>query len=434
MVGKEHWLCGFEQSALCEELLRFGLVKFSNQRDLPLKKGGTTDIYLNLRDARSNPDAMRFLAKIFSSPLRALHHVKRFIEVPEAVSCIAGVISVETNIPIITIRDQEKEGRFTKGKMIGAYKHGERVVIIDDVITDGASKITPYRVARENGLKVSALLVLVDREQGWEKTFREHDVNTMVWSGMTLHRLRRHLIENSIMLRCDSKVEKKNPLIIALDGMPWSYVLPIVDELRTTGTILKVNDLLFKEGFELIRELSVYGRVMADLKLHDIPNTVANTCIALAQYNPWAVTIHSSGSKEMMEAAVNALRTSDTKVLAVTVLTSFDEKTCEGVYGRKPWDQVKTLAQIAHEAGVHGLVCSPEEVEGLRKIYPNMLLVTPGVRSENIAHGDQARVATPKVATERGANYLVMGRQILRSPNPVAEVHRVLREELRVAL
>ncbi|PIR86521.1 orotidine-5'-phosphate decarboxylase [Candidatus Kaiserbacteria bacterium CG10_big_fil_rev_8_21_14_0_10_43_70] len=433
MFGKQHWLCDFEQTALCEGLLRFELVKFSNERDLPLKKGGLTDIYVDLRDARSNPDAIAFITRRFAGPLSSLR-ADRFIEVPDAVTCFAGPLCVQNGTPYITIREQEKEGRVTKGKTMGKYKYGERAVIIDDVITDGASKILPYQVALECGLEVPMLLVLVDREQGWEKTFREHDVNLMVWSGMTLHRLRRHLIETGIMLRCDSKVEEKNPLIIALDGMPWNHVLPIVDELRTTGTILKVNDLLFKEGFKLIRELSVYGRVMADLKLHDIPNTVANTCVELAQYEPWAVTVHSSGSKEMMEAAVNALRATSTKVLAVTVFTSFNEETCKEVYHRKPWDQVKTLAKIAYEAGAHGLVCSPEEVEGLRKLYPNMLLVTPGIRSEGVAHGDQARVATPRGAMERGANHLVMGRQILKSPSPVAEVNRVLREELGVSL
>jgi len=433
MFGKEHWLCDFEQTALCEGLLRFELVKFSNQRDLSLKKGGTTDIYVNLREARSRPEAIVYLSKLFASPFRRLKP-HRFVEVPDAVSCLAGQLCVETGIPYITIREQEKQGRATKGKIIGNYCHDDTAIIFDDVITDGASKIVPYRTAQALGLKIPALVVLVDREQGWEKTFRESGVNPRVWSAMTLHRLRRHLVEEGELRRCDPALEAINPLVIALDGMPWSHVLPIVDELRTTGTILKVNDLLFKEGFEFIRELSVYGRVMADLKLHDIPNTVANTCVELAQYEPWAVTVHGSGSKEMIEAAVNALRATSTKVFAVTVLTSFSEKTCEDVYHRKPWDQVKTLAEIAHEAGAHGLVCSPEEVEGLRKLYPDMLLVTPGVRSEGVARDDQARAATPRVAMERGANYLVMGRQIIKSLSPVAEVNRLLREELGVSL
>lgn len=432
MFDKQHWLADFEQTALCEKLLEYGLVKIDNARQLPLKSGGTTDIYINLRDARSNPKAIAFLARRFAGPLGSMRP-HRFIEVPDSVSCLAGPLSIETNIPIITVREQEKQGRVTKGKTIGDFRHGESAIIIDDVITDGESKIVPFRVGKQCGLDIPFLFVLVDREQGWEINFKEQNINLRVWSAMTLHRLRRHLVETGAMDRCDPKVEEKNPLIVALDGRTWQQILPIVDELRTMGVIFKVNDLLFEHGFELIRELSVYGRVMADLKLFDITNTVENTLDRLARYNPWAVTIHGSGHTNMVKAAVNTLRGVDTKVLVVTVLTSFNKKMCEEVYHRLPWPQVEALAKMAHEGGADGLVCSPKEVGRLRKLYPDMLLITPGVRSAGEDHGDQKRVSTPAEAIERGANYVVGGRQFLKSKDtPSTEVHRVLTQELGI--
>ncbi|MBI2063189.1 MAG: orotidine-5'-phosphate decarboxylase [Candidatus Yanofskybacteria bacterium] len=227
----------------------------------------------------------------------------------------------------------------------------------------------------------------------------------------------------------------KNPIIVALDGMSWDQVLPVVDKLRTTGCILKVNDLLFREGFRnLLPKLSVYGRVMADLKCHDIPNTVANTCRNLRACPPWAVTVHGSGGKEMIEVACKELQSVGTKVLVVTVLSSIDPKTCEEIYHRKPAEQVMELAQIAKNAGADGLVCSSEEVSELRGRFPKFTLVVPGIRSSGADPGDQKRISTPKVAINRGADYIVMGRQILSAKDPVEEVNRILKNELGIYL
>ena len=191
-----------------------------------------------------------------------------------------------------------------------------------------------------------------------------------------------------------------------------------------------MNDLVFNEGIKnLLPNLSVYGRVMVDLKCHDIPNTVANTCRHLREHSPWAVTVHGSGGKKMIQAAKSEL-CSLTKVLVITVLTSIDDETGEEIYHCMPFEQVLTLAEIAHNAGADGLVCSPLEVKELRNRYPDMILVTPGVRSADAEVGDQARVSTPKVAIDNGANYVVMGRQILGAPDPVAEVNRVWYHEL----
>ncbi len=427
------WLIPAEQEEVCQLLLEYELLKFSNERDLPLKNGETTDIYINLRDARNHPEAIGYIARLFENPLRRLG-VSRFAEVPDAVSCFAGVLSERTGIPYLTIREQPKEGRVAKASVIGSPKKGERMCILDDVITDGASKIQPYRECVKMGLRPDTLAVLVDRQQGWQKKFAEENIHMSVWPGMTLHDVRYHLIRTfGAMKRCDGQLEEKNPIIVALDGKSWEEILPIVDPLRTTGCILKVNDLLFDKGIEwLVPNLSVYGRVMVDLKGHDIPNTLENVAKRLRKNPPWAVTVHASAGEEGIRALVKALEGTRIMVLAVTVLTSFDEKTCEEIYSRKPLDQVRALEAVAAKAGVHGFVCSPEEVSELRSF--GKILVTPGVRSPGADKGDQKRVDTPHAAVERGANYLVMGRQIVGAPDPVAEVRRVLTDELGISI
>ena len=280
------WLDPSEQQELCEIMLDSGIIRFSNQRDLPLKKGGTTDIYINARDARSNPDVLEMISRAYENPLRRLC-VDRFAEVPDAVSCFVGIISVASRIPYITIREEAKAGRVTTGKIIGAFSRGERIALLDDVITDGASKIVPWRECMRQGIKVPALVVLVDRQQGWQEKFTTEGINLPVWPGMTLHDVRRYLVESGTLERCDPIRESANPLIVALDGKSWDEILPLIDQLRTTGCIVKVNDLLFNKGIEwLIQNLHVYGRVMADLKAHDIPNTVANTCEHLRKCPP----------------------------------------------------------------------------------------------------------------------------------------------------
>lgn len=430
----EPWLIPSEQREVCEFLLQADLLKYSNKRNLPLRMGGTTDIYITLRDARNDPQALDELAHLYANPLGRLR-VDRFAEVPDSVSCLAGPLAIMSGKPYITIRERPKEGRVTKASMIGSGRRGERILMIDDVVTNGESKIAPYHECIKAGLRPDVLAVLVDRQQGWQKVFDNEGINMSVWPGMTLHDVRRYLIEENVMERCSPAIEKKNPIIVALDGKSWEEILPIVDKLRTTGCILKVNDLMFNKGIEwILANLQIYGRLMADLKGHDIPNTIANIMKHFGKNPPWAVTVHASGGKEMIRTAVDAFRGTDTKVLAVTVLTSFDRDTCEEVYHRLPLEQVSGFAIMARDAGAHGLVCSPEEIALLKPLVPEMELVTPSVRSLGADPGDQKRVTTPKVAIDRGASNIVMGRQFLGADDPVAEVHRVLKEELGISL
>jgi len=432
-IGNSQWLAPWERDIVIRALLDSDaeLIKHDNARRLPLKMGGTTDIYMNLRNARNDPKMVALLAEVYAMPLRRLG-VARFGEVPDAVSCFAGPLSINLGLPYVTIREQAKEGRVSKATAIGRLVRNEPFAIIDDVVTDGASKIAPARECIKAQVDLGPLVVLVDRQQGWHEKFKAEGLDLEVWPGMTLHDVRRYLIEHGVMARCDKAAEEKNPIIVALDGKNWDDVLPIVDRLRTTGCILKVNDLFFWEGYRnLISDLQVYGRVMVDLKGHDIPNTLENITRRFATNPPWAVTVHASGGEEMIKAVVKSFEGKPTKVLAVTVLTSMDQVACEEIYTRIPLDQVKKLAEIAFRAGAHGLVCSPQEAATLKSLYPKMELVTPGVRSEGSVAGDQKRIGTPRGAIEAGAKYLVMGRQILGATDPVEEVTRLLANEIK---
>lgn len=432
MISESHWLAPWEQLYVCKKLMEYNLAKWDNKRSLPLRSGGKTDVYVNLRNARNIQEALGFLADLYQNPLLRLKP-DRFVEVPDSVSCFAGILSIKARLPYITIREEAKEGRVSKAKVIGDPKWGDRVCIIDDVITTGESASIPYRECIRLGLEIMPMVVLVDRQEGWEKRFTEESITMDIWSGMTLHTLRKYLINNGVMERCNKDLEEKNPLIIALDGKEWKEILPLIDQLRTSGCILKVNDLLLDEGMKnLIPDLEVYGRVMADIKAHDIPNTVQNIVRRLLKNPPWAVTVHGSGGEEMVKTVVEMFKGTNTRVLVVTVLTTIDAQTSEEIYSRMPANEVRVLAEIAKRAGAHGLVCSPEEVKDLREIYPKMILVTPGIRSPEVGKDDQKRTGTPKQALEDGSNYLVMGRQITNARDPILEVNRLLTEELKI--
>lgn len=435
------WLTPGEQEEAIARLVSAGLIKWDNNRSLPLKSGGKTDIYLNLRMMRSRPHIIKFLAELYANPLRRLR-VDRFVEVPEGVSLLAGAISVATGLPAVTIREEAKEGRVVKGTLIGDLNAGDRVAIIDDVITDGASKVPALGNMVSSGAETAGIVVLCDRQQGWKKKLALAGFpNTGVWAGFTLHDVRKFLVKEKLMQRCDPSAEAKNPLIVALDGQSWDDLLPIIDQLRTTGCIFKANDLLFNEGIRhLLPNLSVYGRVMVDLKCKDIGNTVANTFKHLRACPPWAVTVHADGGPTMVEMAAKELAGTGAIILAVTVLTSIDKDTCQEIYQRLPLEQVKVLAQMAYKAGARGFVCSGEEAATLRSLYPDATIVVPALRSpkkgeEEVVKGDeQKRKSTFAGARDSGASFLVGGRQFLQSADPVAEVHRVLKDELGIEL
>ncbi|OGZ94966.1 MAG: hypothetical protein A2847_02210 [Candidatus Sungbacteria bacterium RIFCSPHIGHO2_01_FULL_50_25] len=190
------WLDSAKQREVVRMLVHYGLLRFSKAHDLVLKSGRTTDIYINLRDARNNPEAIKRIAGLFIHPLMHLG-IQRFVEIPDSVSCFAGLLATETGLPYITVRKEAKPGRVSKPRVIGEAKSGEEVAILDDVVTDGASKIEPYRECVRAGLRVKALVVLVDREEGWREKFAAEGIDLHVWAGMTLCEVRRILAEES---------------------------------------------------------------------------------------------------------------------------------------------------------------------------------------------------------------------------------------------
>ncbi len=223
-------------------------------------------------------------------------------------------------------------------------------------------------------------------------------------------------------------------LILALDCETAEEADPILRQLSGRLRWVKIGLQMFTAyGPDYVRRIADQGfNVFLDLKLHDIPNTVAKAVQSLAPLPIGMLTLHTSGGREMMEWAVKAQRQHkpDLLLLGVTVLTSMDDAALNGtgVPGSAA-AQVERLARLAATAGMSGLVCSPHEVAPLRAaLPPTVQLVTPGVRPADAAQDEQKRVMTPADAARAGSNFIVVGRPILRAANPADAAARILRE------
>ena len=226
-----------------------------------------------------------------------------------------------------------------------------------------------------------------------------------------------------------------NPVFVAIDTTDASKAAALAGSLRVLVGGIKLGlEFYTANGPAAVEAVSALGMpVFLDLKLHDIPNTVAGGMKGVARLKPALTTVHASGGAEMMRAAVASAREHSpaTKVLAVTILTSIDQAAMAAIgYPGAVLDQVKRLAHLAKEAGVDGLVCSPHEVEAVRALVgPGITLVVPGIRPVWAEAGDQKRVMTPRQAVERGADVLVIGRPITGAADP-AEAARRIADEL----
>jgi orotidine-5'-phosphate decarboxylase len=222
----------------------------------------------------------------------------------------------------------------------------------------------------------------------------------------------------------------ENPIIIALDVETADQARAFVDTLGDSVNFYKVGmELYAAAGMELVRELTGAGKqVFLDMKFYDIGETVKRAVAQVAQSGVRFLTVH--GSKAVMQAAVEGRGDAGLQLLAVTVLTSFDQTDLADLgYPCSVTDLVGLRVRNAVAAGVDGLVCSPLEVATVRQIAgPEAILVTPGVRSAGAASGDQKRVATPVEALRNGANYLVIGRQVTRAADPKKEAEKILGE------
>ena len=193
-------------------------------------------------------------------------------------------------------------------------------------------------------------------------------------------------------------------------------------------------ELFVSAGPEMVRSLIDKGfDIFLHLKFHDIPNTVAAVCKAAAKVDVWMINVHASGGSEMMKASHDALATFDSppKLIAVSVLTSMnDEQLKETGVNVSTKDQVQYLATLAKKAGLDGMVCSAHEAMLLRQsLGDEFLLVTPGIRPKGAEVGDQSRVMTPADAMKVGVDYIVVGRPITQSENPL-EVIRTINDEM----
>jgi orotidine-5'-phosphate decarboxylase len=221
-----------------------------------------------------------------------------------------------------------------------------------------------------------------------------------------------------------------NPLIVALDFESAAQARALIERLGDRISFYKVGlELYAAAGMDFVRELTAGGKdVFLDLKLYDIGETVKRAVARIAAGGVRFTTVH--GSRAVMRAALEGRAGSPLKLLAVTVLTSFDQDDLADLgYPCPVRDLVALRVRKAVESGIDGIVCSPIEARLVREIAgPGAILVTPGVRSAGAGKGDQKRVATPAEALRDGANYLVIGRQITRAADPAAEADRLLSE------
>ncbi len=223
-------------------------------------------------------------------------------------------------------------------------------------------------------------------------------------------------------------------LILVLDAQSPRDVAPALKQLQGTVRWVKVGLEMFTAcGPDCVREVAGLGfNVFLDLKLHDIPNTVAKAVESCAKLPIGMLTLHTCGGREMMQWAVKAQQQHkpDLLLLGVTVLTSMSAAgLAETGVADSPEKQVVRLGQLAADSGLRGLVCSPLEIAPLRTALPaNVALVTPGIRPREAKADDQTRVMTPGEAAQAGANFLVVGRPIFKAPDPVAAARAILAE------
>ena len=230
-----------------------------------------------------------------------------------------------------------------------------------------------------------------------------------------------------------------SPVYVALDTPDLEKALHIAARVKTHVGGLKLGlEFFAANGPAGVHEMARYGLpIFLDLKLHDIPNTVAGGIRAVVELAPTFITIHAGGGREMMKAAVDEVATQAAKhnvprpkLLGVTVLTSLDhgDLAATGVNGEAA-DQTRRLALLARDSGLDGVICSPLEIAALRKqCGPDFVLMVPGIRPVGSAANDQKRAMTPRQAVDLGATNLVVGRPIYQAADPRAAAEAIARE------
>jgi len=206
------------------------------------------------------------------------------------------------------------------------------------------------------------------------------------------------------------------PIIVAVDETQLDSFKHIVDSLDSNLCMIKVGSVSFNAiGHEAIQYVASKGfEIFLDLKLHDIPNTVKKSIEGLISLPISMMTIHTSGSLEMMKIAMNAVKDTNIKIFGVTALTSLSDEDTDVIFKRTASDQVAAMLDLAQEAKIDGVVCSPHELD-LVVARKSLLSITPGIRLSE-SEDDQSRVMTPNDAISKGANHIVIGRPITNAP------------------
>ena len=233
--------------------------------------------------------------------------------------------------------------------------------------------------------------------------------------------------------------KRKDRIIVALDVDDIDTLRNLADKLYPAIRIFKLGCHLFTAcGGEAINMLTLKGaKIFLDLKFHDIPSVVAKAASVAAHYGVFMFNVHAMGGAEMMSRSVKAaaetaerLKIKKPLILGVTLLTSMGKKELKELDIEKdPRDHVLFLADLAKKAGLDGVVASPEEIEPIKKnLGEDFLVVTPGIRPEWADKNEQKRLATPKEAFDRGADYIVIGRPIIEAEDPKAAAERIINE------
>jgi len=222
-----------------------------------------------------------------------------------------------------------------------------------------------------------------------------------------------------------------SPIIVALD-MDQKSALELANKIDPQDCKVKVGSQLFTaSGPKVIQELKNLGfEIFLDLKFHDIPNTVRKAVETAIEMGVWMLNVHSLGGREMLKAAYEAKETASIKpiLIGVTMLTSLDNKSIKQVgFELNIEDQVLLLADLCQKEGLEGVVCSPNELVLLReKVNKDFLLVTPGIRSLKVENDDQKRTSTVSEAIGKGADYVVIGREITTDIDPNKKIQKIL--------
>lgn len=219
-----------------------------------------------------------------------------------------------------------------------------------------------------------------------------------------------------------------SPIILAVDTTDLKVARSLIEATRPFIATYKFGlEFYLHHGLSVLKELKseMNLRIFLDLKLHDIPNTVGKAAAAVAEVEPFILTVHASGGEEMIRAAAENLP--NTIVAAVTVLTSLDQTALDSMGFNTPLSELAlNFAQTSLNGGARAVVASPHEVEQLKKSFPTMRIITPGIRIESSAD-DQRRVMTPRQALDAGSDFLVIGRPITAAASPAIAAEAILR-------